>query len=203
MKDFNEKAVRCSMEEESKMMTLIIGGSGSGKSAYAEKSADSLSQTKDQKYYLATMQVLEDDKEGHRKVERHRQLRRGKGFITIEQPVDIDQAVEKMDRIQMSGTRTALLECIANLTANEMFAGEIPRSSEQVSAKIIEEIGRLRQNVTHLVIVSSNVFEDGTAYDKTTMEYIQAMGTINQRLAVMADRVVEVVVGIPVLICGS
>ena len=48
-------------------------------------------------------------------------------------------------------------------------------------------------------MVSSNVFEDGIAYDETTMEYIRAMGIINQRLAAMADRVVEVVAGLPVL----
>ena len=35
------------------------------------------------------------------------------------------------------------------------------------------------------------------------MEYIQALGLINERLASMADEVVEVVVGIPLLIKGG
>ena len=95
--------------------------------------------------------------------------------------------------------RTALLECVSNLTVNEMFSGEKPQLAEQVSAKVIGDIEQLRQSVTHLVVVSSNVFEDGIAYDETTMEYIRAMGIINQRLAAMADRVVEVVAGLPVL----
>ena len=49
-------------------------------------------------------------------------------------------------------------------------------------------------------MVSNNVFEDGITYDETTTKYIRAMGKINQNLAALADRVVEVVEGIPVII---
>ena len=175
------------------MMTLIIGGSGSGKSAYAEDYTISLSEDR-KKYYIATMQIY--DEEGKRKVERHRMLRSGKGFSTIEQPIDIGKAAEKME----DGERTALLECISNLTANEMFLGEIPGTEEVITEKIVGGIAVLNREFTHLVIVSNNVFEDGNVYDKTTMAYIRAMGRINQKLAEMADEVVEVVVGIPIVI---
>ena len=175
------------------MMTLIIGGSGSGKSAYAEDYTISLSEDR-KKYYIATMQIY--DEEGKRKVERHRMLRGGKGFSTIEQPIDIGKAAEKME----DGERAALLECISNLTANEMFLGEIPGTEEVITEKIVGEIAVLNRELTHLVIVSNNVFEDGNVYDKTTMAYIRAMGRINQKLAEMADEVVEVVVGIPIVI---
>ena len=175
------------------MMTLIIGGSGSGKSAYAEDYTISLSEDR-KKYYIATMQIF--DEEGKRKVERHRMLRGGKGFSTIEQPVDIGKAAEKME----AEDRTALLECISNLTANEMFLGEIPGTEEVITEKIVGGIAVLNRELTHLVIVSNNVFEDGNVYDKTTMAYIRAMGRINQKLAEMADEVVEVVVGIPIVI---
>ena len=174
-------------------MTLIIGGSGSGKSAYAEDYMVSISEDR-KKYYIATMQIY--DEEGKRKVERHRMLRGGKGFSTIEQPVDIGKAAEKME----AEDRTALLECVSNLTANEMFSGEVPGTEEVITEKIVGEIAVLNRELTHLVIVSNNVFEDGNVYDKTTMAYIRAMGRINQKLAEMADEVVEVVVGIPIVI---
>ena len=175
------------------MMTLIIGGSGSGKSAYAEDYMISLSEEK-KKYYIATMQVY--DAEGERKIERHKKLRDGKGFSTIEQPVDIGKAIGEM----ADGERAALLECISNLTANEMFTGEEPKTEEVVVKKIIKEIKNLSKELTHLVIVSNNVFEDGNVYDKTTMAYIRSMGRINEKLAELADEVVEVVVGIPLLV---
>ena len=175
------------------MMALIIGGSGSGKSAYAEDYMVSISEDR-KKYYIATMQIY--DEEGKRKVERHRMLRGGKGFSTIEQPVDIGKAAEKME----AEDRTALLECVSNLTANEMFSGEVPGTEEVITEKIVGGIAVLNRELTHLVIVSNNVFEDGNVYDKTTMAYIRAMGRINQKLAEMADEVVEVVVGIPIVI---
>ena len=175
------------------MMTLIIGGSGSGKSAYAENYMNSISEDR-KKDYIATMQIY--DEEGKRKVERHRMLRGGKGFSTIEQPIDIGKAAEKME----DGERTALLECISNLTANEMFLEEIHGTEEAITEKIVGGIAVLNRELTHLVIVSNNVFEDGNVYDKTTMAYIRAMGRINQKLAEMADEVVEVVVGIPIVI---
>ncbi|MGN0154768.1 MAG: bifunctional adenosylcobinamide kinase/adenosylcobinamide-phosphate guanylyltransferase, partial [Lachnospiraceae bacterium] len=92
------------------------------------------------------------------------------------------------------------LECISNLAANEMFSGEVPETEEVITEKIVDGIVLLNQEVTHLVIVSNNVFEDGSVYDKTTMAYIRAMGRLNQKLAELADEVVEVVVGIPLVV---
>lgn len=183
-------------------MVLVIGGSGSGKSLWAEHLTASFP---GQKYYLATMRVY--DEETERRIKRHRRQRSGKGFLTIEQPVDIRKAAEQIRRLHPEvsgdcrcGSRAALLECISNLAANEMFAGEEPVGEETVTAKIISEIGSLKEEFENFVIVSNNVFEDGRAYDDTTMAYIRAMGRINEKLASMADQVVEVVAGIPVVI---
>ena len=193
------------------MMVLVVGGSGSGKSSYAEKVTVSLAQesvkeiTKSEntslsdfklnipkKYYLATMQVFDD--EGRKKVDRHRKLRNGKGFFTIEQPVRISSALEKME----DGDRAVLLECISNLTANEMFSEKKTMTEIQVTENVIRDIKMLKEQTNHLVVVSNNIFEDGITYDETTTKYIRAMGKINQKLAALADRVVEVVAGIPV-----
>ena len=174
------------------MMILVVGGSGSGKSSYAEKTAVSLAQSGMKKYYLATMQVFDD--EGRKKVDRHRKLRNGKGFFTIEQPVRISSALEKME----DGDRAVLLECISNLTANEMFSEKKTMTEIQVTENVIRDIKMLKEQTNHLVVVSNNIFEDGITYDETTTKYIRAMGKINQKLAALADRVVEVVAGIPV-----
>ena len=207
------------------MITLITGGSGSGKSAYAEKYICHASNEKGckEKYYIATMQVFDD--EGQRKIDRHRRLRAGKGFITIEQPRDIKKAVEKLQSENCLKTgRSALLECMSNLVANEMFptvdasgiqAAEAKKEAlddpenmndyetaqiSHVSKKVLKEVSILSENVAELVIVTNNVFEDGVCYDESTMNYIKAMGVVNRGLAAMAERVVEVVAGIPVAV---
>jgi len=207
------------------MITLITGGSGSGKSAYAEKYICHASNEKGckEKYYIATMQVFDD--EGQRKIDRHRRLRAGKGFITIEQPRDIKKAVEKLQSENCLKTgRSALLECMSNLVANEMFppvdasgmqAVEAEKESlddpentkdydtaqiSHVSKKVLKDVSILSENVAELIIVTNNVFEDGVSYDQSTMNYIKAMGIVNRGLAAMAERVVEVVAGIPVTV---
>jgi len=207
------------------MITLITGGSGSGKSAYAEKYIYHASSEKGykEKYYIATMQVFDD--EGQRKIDRHRRLRAGKGFITIEQPRNIQNAVSKLQSENCLKTgRSALLECMSNLVANEMFspvdasgmqAAEAEKEAldarenmkdyentkiSRVSKKVLKEVSILSENVAELVIVTNNVFEDGVSYDESTMNYIKAMGIVNRGLAAMAERVVEVVAGIPVTV---
>lgn len=206
------------------MMYLIIGGSGSGKSAYAEELLFSLPDA-GKKYYIATMQVC--DEESRRRVQKHRKQREGKRFDTIEQPVHVSGALTQMD----AGKKSAMLECVSNLVANEMFAKDIyvedmyaddPHvedmhtddcdvketglkkskdcSAEAVADKIVDDIMKLHQPLQQLVIVSNNVFEDGVSYDEMTMEYIKTMGIVNQKLAAVSDVVTEVVVGIPVMV---
>ncbi len=206
------------------MMYLIIGGSGSGKSAYAEELLFSLPDA-GKKYYIATMQVC--DEESRRRVQKHRKQREGKRFYTIEQPVHVSGALTQMG----AGKKSAMLECVSNLVANEMFAKDIyaedmyaddPHvedmhtddsdvketglkkskdcSAEAVADKIVDDIMKLHQPLQQLVIVSNNVFEDGVSYDEMTMEYIKTMGIVNQKLAAVSDVVTEVVVGIPVMV---
>lgn len=177
------------------MITLITGGSGSGKSAYAEELFASLKQMEN-KYYVATMKVYDDD--GKKRVERHRKMRKDRGFLTIEQPENIEKSLEKM-----SGTRNAaLLECMSNLTANEMYQDQV-YSCEEVVEKILHGVDKMESGLSHLVIVTNNVFEEGVLYDEGMMEYLNALDQINCALAKKAEKVIEVVVGIPVICKGQ
>ena len=167
------------------MITLVTGGSGSGKSAYAESLLYSCEGIR---YYIATMQIY--DAEGEKKVERHRKLRAGKGFLTIESPMNVGkiqfvcagepgqaqyrQEAERKGQCS-SEKKSALLECMSNLTANEMFTKDGMKSEDEVVEKIVSEIQTLSQKLDNLVIVTNNVFEDGVIYDAGTMEYLRAV----------------------------
>ncbi len=173
------------------MMTVILGGSGSGKSAYAENYIEERAGGR-KKYYLATMQVY--DEETEKKVARHRQARAKQQFFTIEQQTDIRQA-----KFAFADEPAAvLLECMSNLVANEMFGKDGEKTPEEVIEKVLFGVKELRTAAKELVIVSNNVFEDGIRYDDGTMQYLAALGLVNRKLAELADEVVEVVVGIPV-----
>lgn len=195
------------------MVVLVTGGSGSGKSAFAEEYLMRLSTQAETKYYIATMQPFGE--ESLARIRRHQRLRAGKGFTTIEQSRDLTKAAQRIakpsNQFQEEAVTinrpensvpfirdTALLECMSNLVANEMFSGADIVSEDVVVGHILQGIKSLSAKVDELVIVSNNVFEDGISYDATTQAYIRALGRINTGVATLADTVTEVVVGIPV-----
>lgn len=178
------------------MLIVVTGGSGSGKSAFAEQRAVSLA-AGGPLVYLATMQVYGE--EGKRKVERHRQLRRGKGFRTIEQPADVDRA-------QPGEDATVLLECMSNLMANEMFSREAELEEdggEEAWQRILRQLETLYSGCRHLVVVTGEVFSDGMAYEEGTRDYIRQLGEVNRRLGGKAEEVWEVVYSIPIALKKS
>ena len=67
------------------LFIVVTGGSGSGKSEYAENRV--LEFNDPVRFYVATMQCY--DAESEARVQRHRKLRAGKGFETIERQLDL------------------------------------------------------------------------------------------------------------------
>ena len=167
------------------MLIFVYGGSASGKSEYAEERLCAISSR--EKYYIATMEDGSD--ESRRRIMRHRQLRSGKGFITLEQPRDIQNANAK---------GCALLECLTNLVANEMFRGGKIFPYKYVAEKIISGIDKLYKKLEALIVVSGDVFGGGTFYDEATLAYMKALAMANSYFTSKADEAVQVVCGIPV-----
>ena len=166
------------------MMILVTGGSGSGKSAFAEDCVVSCGET--ERIYIATMYPF--DEESRRRVQRHQKMRQGKGFETVE-------CYTGLHKVQVPENSTVLLECMSNLTANEMFRQDPPEGD--VADRIIQGVERLRRQARNLVIVSNEIFSDGCEYASETREYQRVLGTVNCLLAKMAEQVTEVVYGIP------
>lgn len=172
------------------MFIVVTGGSGSGKSEYAEQLVLE-NQTKPY-LYLATMYPF--DEECHRRIARHRAMRREKEFDTLECYTGLKKA-------DASGYGTVLLECMSNLTANELYQKD--GAKERCVEEILLGIDRLRTQCKHLIVVSNEIFSDGILYEKETKEYQKYLGEINRRLAERADQVVEVVYSIPILHKGD
>ena len=135
--------------------------------------------------------IIEDElkEEGKKRVERHKKLREGKDFYTIEQTMHISGALEKIKNPRNS---TVLIECMSNLVANEMFE---PGGNTQ---SIIKECMTIRDKCSNIIIVTNDIFSDGCIYDESTREYIRQLAYINRQLAQDADIVEEVVYSVPV-----
>ena len=167
------------------MIVLVTGGSGCGKSKWAEKLVASL--PTENRVYIATMQVY--DAESVKRVERHRAQRADKGFRTIECEKDLASA-------DIAEGSVVLLEDLVNLMANEMFdGGDVSR--------IVPALNILAKKCSHLVMITNDVFSDGIDYEESTQEYIRQLAQINNAAAQIADCVVEVVYSIPVCVKGE
>ncbi len=200
------------------MMHVVTGGSGSGKSAYAEGLV--LAAGERRRVYIATMRPFGE--EGRRRVERHRRMREQKRFETVEcytglaklhlspeKPIPPKfseglppdgivpcREVEGEHPLGVQEKPVVLLECVSNLTANEMYEEE--GAGDGTVEAVVAGIRGLREQASLLVVVTNEVFSDGLPYDPSTMEYLRRLGRINQELAKLADCVTEVVYGIPV-----
>ena len=167
------------------MLTIVTGGSGSGKSAFAEDKVLAFGEA--QRVYIATMHPF--DEESHKRIERHRKMRAGKGFETVE-------CYTGLKDVKLPSGCVVLLECMSNLVANEMF--EEQGAHEQTVKDIISGIDELVRQAAHVVIVANEIFSDAVVFDKEMASYLEYLGKINQAVALRADEVVEVVYGIPV-----
>lgn len=171
------------------MMILLTGGSACGKSYYAEALCLRFPQPR---YYLAAMRPYGEESE--RRILRHRKKRAGKGFETIERYTDLAG-------LKLPAKGTVLLECICNLTANEMYDEE--GNITDPFRRVMDGIAALRAQCDHLIVVTNDVGSDSRTYDPGTQAYMQALGRINATLAQQADHVYELVCGIPVLLKGT
>ena len=143
-------------------------------------------------YYIATM--VPYDQESHQRIARHQAMRRDKHFVTREQYTGLRQ-------LCLPGNGVALLECMSNLAANEIYRPE--GAKEKAVEEIWAGIEALLEKCRHLVVVTNEIFSDGILYEEETRRYQQVLGEINSRMARRADQVVEVVYGIPVVHKGE
>ena len=169
------------------MLHLIIGGSGSGKSGYAEKLM--MDEPEGSRVYVATMRPW--DQECREKIEKHQKARRGKCFATVE-------CFDRVRGLLVPWGCSVLLECVGNLLTNVFYDQKY--SGKDMAQMVTEDILDLQNRTRTLIIVTNDIFSDGLFYGVQTEAYRAVLGQVNKNLARAADRVTEVVYGIPVAV---
>ena len=180
------------------MRVLVTGGSASGKSAFAEKVACSLSQPH---VYFATMRPFGED--GARRIARHRELRGNRDFLTVECYEDYGacELTAALGRDVSGGT--LLVECVGNVVANVQFGsgaeGEtLPLTAGELADLVVAGIDSLSLQCANTVVVANEIGSDGIEYPKETQMYVRALGAACCRLAQSFDVIYEVVSECPV-----
>lgn len=164
-------------------LTLVLGGQRSGKSAFAESLFEAGG------VYLATGHAT--DGEMAERIEAH-QERRGEGWVTIEEPLDIPHALKRAG--DLHGPKPVLIDSLGFWVANMLEAGRAP---------IIEAEAVADACVRHqapVVCVSDEAGLGLVPMNALARAFVDALGLVNQITAARAQSVVLVAAGLPLIL---
>lgn len=165
---------------------LVLGGARSGKSAYAERLvADSGLPA----IYIATAEA--GDPEMAKRIAAHRR-RRPAGWRTIEVPQGLESAVER----ETGEGRAVLVDCLTLWLSNLMLAEKEVEARFDRLAETAQRAGGLR------VLVSNEVGLGLVPETPLGRRFRDAQGRLNQKIAAIADRVVFMAAGLPLVLKG-
>jgi adenosyl cobinamide kinase/adenosyl cobinamide phosphate guanylyltransferase len=168
---------------------LILGGVRSGKSRLALRLAAAMPRGS-RGVFLATAQALDGDMEA--RIARHR-AERPAGWATLEEPYDVVAACESLaGRVDV-----VVLDCMTLWVANLLLRGDEEKS---ILAAVDALTDFLAERRFSLIIVSNEVGAGVHPPTEVGLQFRDALGSVNQRIAAAADRVSYMVAGLPMTI---
>jgi adenosylcobinamide kinase / adenosylcobinamide-phosphate guanylyltransferase len=165
-------------------VTLILGGARSGKSRLAESLAHG------EKHYIATAQAF--DEEMRARIAKHK-AQRDEGWLMHEEPLALPAALAEIDE----PGRFVLVDCLTLWLSNLMLA---ELDWEANVAGLVQNLTTARND---MVLVSNEVGLSIVPDNALGRRFRDAQGLLNQRVAAVADNVVFVAAGLPLLLKGQ
>jgi adenosylcobinamide kinase/adenosylcobinamide-phosphate guanylyltransferase len=168
-------------------VTLVLGGARSGKSAYGERLAEG---TGGPMTYLATAEAGDDEMTA--RIADHR-ARRGNRWTTVEEPLELAEAVARADK----PGGAVLVDCLTLWLANLMAARrDIPVESRHLALALASIEGAV-------VLVSNEVGLGIVPDNSQARAFRDHAGRLNQSIAKVAHNVVFVAAGLPMILKGD
>jgi adenosylcobinamide kinase/adenosylcobinamide-phosphate guanylyltransferase len=167
------------------VIVLVTGGIKSGKSRRALDIAREEWNISPETpaSFIATAEALDDEMK--LRIRRHQEERVGLGFITIEEPLELDRAIaEALPR--------ALVDCLPLWVNNVMYYKREEDFSRLLDASI--------QNMRDCIVVTNETGLGNVPFDEETRRYNLLLAEANRKVAAAADRVELLISGIPVRI---
>ena len=163
---------------------LVLGGARSGKSRYAQGLAEA---SGGRLVFIATAQAFDDEMTD--RIRRHQADRDGR-WTTVETSVDLAGAIAAAD----GGDAVVLVDCLT-LWASNLLLGE-----EDAEARLAQLLAALERARGQVLLVANEVGLGIVPDNALARAFRDLAGTINQRVAAVADRVHMTVAGIPIIV---
>jgi adenosylcobinamide kinase/adenosylcobinamide-phosphate guanylyltransferase len=163
-------------------LTLVLGGARAGKSAHAERLAGGAGWSV---CYIATAEA--GDAEMAARIAAHRATRDA-SWQTIEAPIDLAAA------LGAAPERLALVDCLTVWLSNLMLG------NHDVATAIDALLAAAAAREAPTVMVANEVGLGIVPDNALARAYRDAHGRLNQRVAAVADRVVFIAAGLPLVL---
>lgn len=167
-------------------ITLILGGTRSGKSSYAL----TLAKKHKKVVFIATCQAL--DKEMQERINLHKETR-PKHWETFEEPKELVKLLAKID----SRFDCILIDCLTLLVSNLMLSGN---NQKQTLKKIEELLFTLNRKKAKVILVSNEVGLGLVPANRLGRDFRDIAGKVNQLAAQQAGQVFFMAAGLPLKI---
>lgn len=162
-------------------ITLVLGGTRSGKSSFAQHLAE---ESNGKLIYVATAEAFDDEMTD--RIARHR-LDRGPRWQTVEETLELTAAITNHSNQQT----TLLVDCLTIWLSNIMLA-------DRDIAIAMDELAQALANAPGPVILVSNEVGSGIVPESALgRQFRDEAGWMNQRIAAAADDVALITAGLP------
>jgi len=175
---------------------LTTGGSRSGKSSWAQKTAESMSA---RRVFIATCPVIDD--EMRERIRKHKQARDEKNWHTIEEPLDIAVAIDSSHDFAV-----VLVDCLTLWINNLMYRAEQENTAITeitVAMECRRVLDAAKRHPGFVLFVANEVGMGIVPENAQARLYRDLAGRCNQVFAEACDRVVFMVSGLPLEIKNS
>jgi adenosylcobinamide kinase/adenosylcobinamide-phosphate guanylyltransferase len=163
------------------MLAFVIGGIKSGKTKFALKKAEELSNGK--LYYIATARAI--DEEMKERIERHK-IEREEKWITIEEPIEVDRVLKTIPKGSV-----IIIDCLTTWLTNLLIEDY---DVEEKTNKLIDILLKTKTDLD-LFLISNEVGLGIIPDNPLSRKFIDLSGNFHQKVAQIADEVYFILCG--------